>query len=255
LKDALGSTIALVDVNGNIQTSYTYDPYGGTSVTGTSNGNEFQYTGRENEGNGLYFYRARYYSPLLGRFIGEDPLGFLGGDTNFYAYTGDDPADFRDVFGLSRDCFPRNCGGLPPDPWDKPKHLTDCAKNHLKQYFPAINLDSVPFYEGTPWWVRPGYPAITLRDGIYYDATAGFGGTPSGLGAIGHELQHRVQQHWDPQFFTTYLGQAIHASMQPGDTHDNIPYEWDAIHMGDTIEMQLAGRYGLLTSVCESVLQ
>lgn len=43
--------------------------------------------------------------------------------------------------------------------------------------------------------------------------------------------------------------------MQPGDTHDNIPYEWDAIHMGDTIEMQLAGRYGLLTSVCESVLQ
>jgi RHS repeat-associated protein len=76
LKDALGSTIALVDSNGSVKTSYTYDPFGGTSVTGSGNSNEFQYTGRENEGNGLYFYRNRYYSPLLGRFINEDPAGY-----------------------------------------------------------------------------------------------------------------------------------------------------------------------------------
>jgi RHS repeat-associated protein len=114
LKDALGSTIALVDSNGNIQTSYTYDPYGGTSVTGTPNGNEFQYTGRENEGNGLYFYRARYYSPLLGRFISEDPMGFAGSGPNFYAYVGDDPIRFRDPNGLSRECpIPSMCLGEP----------------------------------------------------------------------------------------------------------------------------------------------
>jgi RHS repeat-associated protein len=100
LKDALGSTLALVDSSGNIQTSYTYDPYGGTSVTGTSNGSEFQYTGRENEGNGLYFYRARYYSPLLGRFISEDPLGFGGSGSNFYAYALDSPANLADPSGL-----------------------------------------------------------------------------------------------------------------------------------------------------------
>jgi RHS repeat-associated protein len=100
LKDALGSTIALVDSSGNIQTSYTYDPYGGTSVTGTSNGNEFQYTGRESEGNGLYFYRARYYSPLLHRFISEDPLGFAGSGPNFYAYVLDSPTNFSDPLGL-----------------------------------------------------------------------------------------------------------------------------------------------------------
>src|SRR5205807_6737374 len=99
LKDALGSTIALVDSSGNVQTSYTYDPFGGTSVTGSTNSNEFQYTGRENEGNGLYYYRNRYYSPLLGRFINQDPLGF-GGGINFYAYAGDDPIDFSDPFGL-----------------------------------------------------------------------------------------------------------------------------------------------------------
>jgi RHS repeat-associated protein len=78
LKDVLGSTIALVDSSGNVQVSYAYDPFGGTSVTGPSNSNKFQYTGRENESSGLYYYRARYYSPLLGRFISQDPLGFAG---------------------------------------------------------------------------------------------------------------------------------------------------------------------------------
>jgi RHS repeat-associated protein len=102
LKDALGSTIALVDSSGNVQTSYTYDPFGGTSVTGSSNSNELQYTGRENEGNGLYFYRARYYSPVLARFINEDPLGFAGSGPNVHAYVGDDPIDFSDPFGLER---------------------------------------------------------------------------------------------------------------------------------------------------------
>ena len=100
LKDALGSAIALADSNGNVQTSYTYDPFGNTSVTGTANGNEFQYTGRENEGTGLYFYRGRYYSPLLGRFINEDPLGFDGGDDNLYAYVFDDPIELIDPSGL-----------------------------------------------------------------------------------------------------------------------------------------------------------
>jgi RHS repeat-associated protein len=100
LTDALGSTIALVDSSGNVQISYSYDPFGGTSVSGQGSSNMFQYTGRENDGNGLYYYRARYYSAPLGRFISEDPLGFDGDDVNFYAYDGNDPIDFVDPFGL-----------------------------------------------------------------------------------------------------------------------------------------------------------
>ncbi len=97
LKDALGSTVALVDSSGNVVTSYSYDPFGNTVVSGATNTNAFQYTGRENEGNGLYFYRARYYSSVLGRFINEDSAraGF-----NFYAYAEDDPIDRIDPFGL-----------------------------------------------------------------------------------------------------------------------------------------------------------
>ncbi len=74
-------------------------------ASGAANGNPSQYTGRENEGNGLYFYRARYYSPLLHRFISEDPLGFDGGDPNFYAYVGDDPINAIDLSGQIRVCF------------------------------------------------------------------------------------------------------------------------------------------------------
>ena len=110
LKDALGSTIALVNSSGNVQTSYTYDPFGNTSVSGSSNANEFQYTARENEGNGLYFYRNRYYSPLFGRFLAEDPLGLLAG-INLYRYVDDSPTSYTDPSGDDK----KNpvCGYLP----------------------------------------------------------------------------------------------------------------------------------------------
>lgn len=101
LKDALGSTIALVDASGNLVTQYTYDPFGNTSASGSANSNVFQYTGRESEGNGLYFYRARYFSPLLGRFVSEDPLGFGGGDMNLYSYVFNDPTNLVDPSGMS----------------------------------------------------------------------------------------------------------------------------------------------------------
>jgi RHS repeat-associated protein len=100
LADALGSTIALVNPSGSIVTSYTYDPYGNTTSAGTANSNPLQYTGRENDGSGLYFYRARYYSPLLGRFISEDPIGMAGSGANLYAYAGNNPINFRDSEGL-----------------------------------------------------------------------------------------------------------------------------------------------------------
>jgi RHS repeat-associated protein len=75
LFDALGSTLGLLDTNGVLQTEYTYGPFGETTATGASRPNPFQYTGRENDATGLYYYRARYYSPTLRRFISEDPLG------------------------------------------------------------------------------------------------------------------------------------------------------------------------------------
>jgi RHS repeat-associated protein len=71
--DALGSSLALTNGGGATVVSYSYEPFGKTTVTGTSS-NPFQYTGRENEGAGLYYYRARYHSPQFDRFLSEDPI-------------------------------------------------------------------------------------------------------------------------------------------------------------------------------------
>ncbi len=98
--DDLGSVIALTDASGAPTTQYTYEPFGRTAATGPPSGNPFQYTARENDGTGLYYYRARYYHPGLARFIAEDPIGFAGGDINFYAYVGNSPTNFADPDGL-----------------------------------------------------------------------------------------------------------------------------------------------------------
>jgi RHS repeat-associated protein len=102
LRDGLGSTLALSDMSGAAQISYTYDPFGTTSSTGSASSNSSQYTGRENDGTGLYYYRARYYSPILQRFISEDPLEFEGSpDLNLYSYALNNPVNFIDPDGGS----------------------------------------------------------------------------------------------------------------------------------------------------------
>jgi RHS repeat-associated protein len=115
ITDAQGSVLALADANGNVTTQYSYDPFGNTTAAGAASNNPSQYTGRENEGNGLYYYRARYYNPLLGRFIREDPLGFAGSGSNLYAYVEDDPIDWDDPLGLAPGAWwdPRTYKTLP----------------------------------------------------------------------------------------------------------------------------------------------
>jgi RHS repeat-associated protein len=99
LTDALGSTVALTDPTGTVQATYTYEPFGATSTTGTPGGNSFDYTGREHDGTGLKYYRARYYHPALQRFISEDPIGLAAGDVNFYAYVANSPTGATDPTG------------------------------------------------------------------------------------------------------------------------------------------------------------
>lgn len=118
LTDNLGSTLALTNSSGAISTSYSYEPYGNTTASGTSSTNTLQYTGRENDGTGLYYYRARYYSPTYGRFISEDPLGLLGG-INEYDYAFSNPINLNDPLGLYPNYFPMPMGSnLPLNPGD-----------------------------------------------------------------------------------------------------------------------------------------
>ena len=95
---------------GTLQTQYSYQPFGVTSITGSS-GNSFQFTGRENDGTGLIYFRARHYHPILQRFISEDPVTFAGGDVNFYQYVLANPVNFVDPNGLEVQVCRRNKRG------------------------------------------------------------------------------------------------------------------------------------------------
>ncbi len=99
LTDATNNTIALTDLAGTIAQTYSYEPFGRTEIAGAAAVNPYQFTGREREGGDLYYYRARYYDPRLGRFIQPDPLGLLAGP-NPYAYAENNPVNFLDPSGL-----------------------------------------------------------------------------------------------------------------------------------------------------------
>jgi RHS repeat-associated protein len=89
--------------------------------------NPLQYTAREDDGTGLYYYRARYYSPEMRRFITEDPIGLEGDDVNFFAYVWNDPIDWSDPEGLKKK--PPRPPKPRPDPQDPP--------NPIKPPFPG----------------------------------------------------------------------------------------------------------------------
>ncbi len=103
-KDALGSVIAMTDSLGNVVQTYVYDAFGNIKSSSGSVENRYTYTRREWDSEaGLYYYRARYYSAEIGRFLSEDPKGFDAG-INFYVYVENNPINFTDSSGLCEKC-------------------------------------------------------------------------------------------------------------------------------------------------------
>lgn len=106
--DERGSIVARTNLSGAVTVKNSYDEFG---IPGAGNQGRFQYTGQAwlNE-LGMAFYKARVYSPSLGRFVQTDPLGY-GDGMNWYNYAHADPINGIDPTGLA-DC--RDCYGLPP---------------------------------------------------------------------------------------------------------------------------------------------
>ncbi|MDR4470593.1 MAG: hypothetical protein MRJ68_20205, partial [Nitrospira sp.] len=193
LPDALGSTVALGDNTGTLQTQYTYEPFGVTSQTGEANTNSYKFTGREDDGSSLYYYRARYYQPQFQRFVSEDPIGFLGG-ANLYSYVDNGPITFGDPFGLAPKSKPFWCtwcgaphggvagqycpdcdkksrdpeGGVPPNPSRPDPDPSACPDNQCQNMVPTVIIGAtgayivyrcirmLPSLAPPFWWTIPG---------------------------------------------------------------------------------------------------
>jgi RHS repeat-associated protein len=97
ITDERGSTISNADSSGTPQVTNTYDEYG---IPGAGNALRMQYTGQVWLSElGMYYYKARIYSPTLGRFMQTDLIGY-GDGMNWYNYVGGDPVNAGDPSGL-----------------------------------------------------------------------------------------------------------------------------------------------------------
>ncbi|AOY95576.1 hypothetical protein BKK79_27970 [Cupriavidus sp. USMAA2-4] len=139
LSDGLGTTL---------ETQYRYEPYGKTRMLGQASRNTQQYTGRENDATGLYYYRARYYDPETGRFVSPDPIGWAAGQTNGYAYVNGNPIIYTDPSGLANSGIPKQVPGTTNTVRIDPPHVAG-QQSHAHIYDKNGNLITAINKDGT----------------------------------------------------------------------------------------------------------
>ncbi len=97
LYDGLGSTSDLTNGSGSTIATYTYDVFGAIRSQTGGSANYWLFTGEQRDSDAsLYYLRARYYDPSIGRFLSMDPLG----EGNSYSYVLNNPVNFMDPYGL-----------------------------------------------------------------------------------------------------------------------------------------------------------
>ncbi len=183
--DHRGLPLALVSTEGATEWCAEYDEWG--NLLNEENPHQLQQLIRlpgqqYDEESGLYYNRHRYYDPLQGRYITQDPIGLKGG-WNFYQYPLN-PVQYIDSMGLASKYGHLNNGGYgarpnkPPTP--DPSKLPDIAKQ-LRLPYPIDQASSAPnvfktfFRVLSPYdytlycrkWVKPNLTCTPQDDSQY----------------------------------------------------------------------------------------
>jgi RHS repeat-associated protein len=192
--DAIGSISSLSNGSGSLASTYVYDSAGKlTSSTGTFV-NPYRFSGREYDTEtGLYYYRARYYEPALGRFISEDPVGLFGG-ANLFAYVANSPVNHVDPKGQY----------ITPAPNSTPQDVIELGRalayllrdSEMAKIIYQIATDpenEIVIDMHFPWeWGGDQ----TFNNTIWWDphraSTCKSGGFQTPAMQLGHELAHHV---------------------------------------------------------------
>jgi len=174
-QDWLGNVVLLTSAAGAKVESYTYDVWGKASAKDAAGQSvatplsRLLFTAREYDGeSSLYHYRARTYSPTLGRFLQADSIDFGGGDVNLFRYVSNNPTFYRDPLGLNREIM---LGGpLLLHMWLRVDVYDECGNVIGKMDLHFAPQEGNDFSSNTPDWT-PGaaWPIKDIKSDQFAD--------------------------------------------------------------------------------------
>ena len=171
LQDANWNVTGITNTSGTIQERYTETPYGavtfrdgsGSTISVSTNGWDILHQGAKTDIIGDYDFRNRVYSPTLGRWLSNDPLGFEAGDANTFRYVGNGPGNKVDSMGLWPDSDvtqpkPNQGGNLPITPPNPNNGLPSWYIPQIPKPFPVYDAPTITIVPPTDW----GYPGSKM---------------------------------------------------------------------------------------------